>query len=190
MVSNRIRELRQKNGLTLKEMSKKLKENGVSLSASSLIKYERGERNPKLETWIELAKFFGVSTTYLQGLSNNSEPLFTPDSSPNELKGIIDFFNSQVKGEKSLSPSDLIQNINQLPTEQKAVTAGTFSNFLYCIDSLMENDEFQIVASLSNLLAIILSVQLMEGKQENIQEQVENYLNETIYKINKIHKDK
>ena len=73
MVSNRIRELRQKKGLTLKGMSKKLKENGVSLSASSLIKYERGERNPKLETWIELARFFDVPVSYLQGINGDSD---------------------------------------------------------------------------------------------------------------------
>lgn len=64
---NRIRQLRKEKGLTLKELSRQLKEKGTPLSASSLIKYERGERNPKLETWIKLADFFDVPIPYLQG---------------------------------------------------------------------------------------------------------------------------
>ena len=71
MSKNRIRELRKEKGLTLKELSQQLKDKGTPLSASSLIKYERGERNPKLETWIKLADFFDVSVLYLQGLSNS-----------------------------------------------------------------------------------------------------------------------
>ena len=67
MVKNRIRELREKNDLTLKGLSDKLKSEGHSLSASSLIKYERGERNPSLETWQKLAQFFNVPVAYLQG---------------------------------------------------------------------------------------------------------------------------
>lgn len=73
MLKNRIRELRKEKGLTLKELSQRLKENGTPISASSLIKYERGERNPKLETWIKLADYFGVSVSYLQGLTNFEE---------------------------------------------------------------------------------------------------------------------
>lgn len=67
MVKNRIRELREENNLTLKGLSHELKSNGHPLSASSLIKYERGERNPSLETWQKLAKFFNVPVPYLQG---------------------------------------------------------------------------------------------------------------------------
>ena len=79
MSKNRIRELRKEKGLTLKELSQQLKDKGTPLSASSSIKYERGERNPKLETWIKLADFFGVSVSYLQGISNNRITIQTVD---------------------------------------------------------------------------------------------------------------
>ena len=74
-MKNRIRELRKEKGLTLKELSQRLKENGTPISASSLIKYERGERNPKLETWIKLADYFDVSVSYLQGISEIKKPI-------------------------------------------------------------------------------------------------------------------
>lgn len=70
MSENRIRKLRKEKGLTLKELSQQLKDRGTPLSASSLIKYERGERNPRLETWVKLADFFNVSIPYLQGDSD------------------------------------------------------------------------------------------------------------------------
>lgn len=79
---NRLRKLRQEKGLTLKELSHQLKEKGTPLSTSSLIKYERGERKPKLETWLKLADFFGVSVPYLQGSLNN-------DFSDKELKKLL-----------------------------------------------------------------------------------------------------
>lgn len=84
MPENRIRQLRREKGLTLKELSRQLKEKGTPLSASSLIKYERGERNPKLETWIKLADYFNVSMTYLMGSSdspnNNFNDIFIRDA--------------------------------------------------------------------------------------------------------------
>lgn len=67
MVNNRIRKLRQEKGLTLKELSQQLADKGTPLSTSSLIKYERGERKPSLETWIKLANYFDVTVPYLQG---------------------------------------------------------------------------------------------------------------------------
>ncbi|MDU7064452.1 MAG: helix-turn-helix transcriptional regulator, partial [Lactobacillus paragasseri] len=33
----------------------------------TISQYERGKREPKLETWQKLADFFGVSVPYLQG---------------------------------------------------------------------------------------------------------------------------
>lgn len=67
MVKNRMKELRIKKGLTLKELAKQLNNQGVSISSSSLIKYERGERTPRIEILSEISKFYGVSTDYLLG---------------------------------------------------------------------------------------------------------------------------
>lgn len=71
---NRLRKLRQEKGLTLKELSQQLADKGTPLSTSSLIKYERGERKPSLETWIKLADFFEVPLSYLMGIDDNSKP--------------------------------------------------------------------------------------------------------------------
>ena len=67
---NKIRELRKEKELTLKELSNDLKQNGIlEIAPDTLGKYERGDREPKLETWQALAKYFGVSVPYLQGIS-------------------------------------------------------------------------------------------------------------------------
>ena len=73
-MKNRIKELRQKNSLTLKELSQQLKNTGFNISPDSLAKYERGDRNPKIEKWQELADFFGVSVPYLQGYAEINIP--------------------------------------------------------------------------------------------------------------------
>lgn len=66
---NRLREVRKKQGLTLKELSQQLKNTGFNISPDTLGKYERAEREPKLETWQKLANFFDVPVSYLQGLT-------------------------------------------------------------------------------------------------------------------------
>lgn len=62
---NRIKELRNKNSLTLRALGQK-----VDMSSSRLSQYETGKREPKLETWQKLADFFGVSVPYLQGIDD------------------------------------------------------------------------------------------------------------------------
>lgn len=61
---NRIKELRQAKGLSLRDMSEK-----INMSYITISQYERGKREPKLETWQKLADFFDVSVPYLQGIS-------------------------------------------------------------------------------------------------------------------------
>lgn len=61
---NRIKQLRTSNNLTLKQLSQKLDN---KISPDALAKYERGEREPKIDKWQILAKYFGVSVPYLQG---------------------------------------------------------------------------------------------------------------------------
>ena len=68
-MKNRIKQLRQKNHLTLKEVSQK-----VGMANNTLSRYETGKREPKLETWQKLASFFHVSVPYLQGFININIP--------------------------------------------------------------------------------------------------------------------
>ncbi|WP_171335921.1 helix-turn-helix domain-containing protein [Enterococcus cecorum] len=63
---NRIRELRKNRGLTLKEVAK-----AVMIAPSQLSFYETGKRQPReLQTWENLANYFGVSVAYITGISD------------------------------------------------------------------------------------------------------------------------
>ncbi|MCD7125351.1 MULTISPECIES: helix-turn-helix domain-containing protein [Limosilactobacillus] len=65
---NRIAELRKEKGIS---QSKLAKDTGLTRQAISL--YEIEKREPKLDIWIKLADYFGVSVSYLQGLTNFEE---------------------------------------------------------------------------------------------------------------------
>ncbi|MRM97787.1 helix-turn-helix domain-containing protein [Lactobacillus taiwanensis] len=73
-MKNRLKELRNKKHLTLKELGEQL-----GMPNNTLSQYETGKREPKLETWQKLADFFGVSVPYLQGISDieDLEPVST-----------------------------------------------------------------------------------------------------------------
>ena len=70
---NRLKELRQKNNLTLKELGQK-----IGMANNTLSQYETGKREPKLETWQALADFFNVSVPYLQGIDEGIYDLKFP----------------------------------------------------------------------------------------------------------------
>lgn len=65
---NRIKELRKSKNVTLQEVSEK-----TGISITSLSFYEKGQRNPKIETWQKLATYFDVSVGYLQGVSSDKQ---------------------------------------------------------------------------------------------------------------------
>lgn len=62
---NRIAELRKHKGLTIQQVA-----DGIGVSNGTISRYEKGSREPKLETWIKLANFFNVSISYIQGVSD------------------------------------------------------------------------------------------------------------------------
>ncbi|MCR1896752.1 helix-turn-helix domain-containing protein [Ligilactobacillus murinus] len=64
-MKNRLKEARLEKGLTLKQASKH-----IGIRDSTLSQYETGKREPKLETWVKLADYFGVSVGYLQGIED------------------------------------------------------------------------------------------------------------------------
>lgn len=59
---NRIKQLRLERHKTQKEVGK-----AIGLSDRAIAHYEKGIREPKLETWIKLANYFDVTVPYLQG---------------------------------------------------------------------------------------------------------------------------
>jgi transcriptional regulator with XRE-family HTH domain len=70
---NRLKELRKNRGLTLKQLSKELKEKSdVDITPDALSKYERQERKmSNYEVVKKIARFFCVSTDYLMGISRD-----------------------------------------------------------------------------------------------------------------------
>lgn len=69
MFASRLRSLRLENKLTQKELAKKLNMQNTAIS-----KYELGEREPDIETFNKLAKFFDVSLDYLLGRTDIKNP--------------------------------------------------------------------------------------------------------------------
>lgn len=59
---NRLHALRKSKGVTLEQISDE-----TDISVSSLSRYEKGERNPKINIIRTLAEYFGVSSDYLEG---------------------------------------------------------------------------------------------------------------------------
>ena len=84
-MENRLKEIRQKNNLTLEKMGEK-----VGIAKNTLSRYESGKREPKLEVWQKLADFFNVSVPYLQGFDEHK---------PNRLK--------ELRDKKRISQGDL-----------------------------------------------------------------------------------
>ena len=62
---DRIKELRLDQKLTQKELAKKL-----NTSNSSVCDWEKGRSQPYLQTLVNIATLFDVSTDYLLGLSD------------------------------------------------------------------------------------------------------------------------
>lgn len=67
----RLRELRKKCGITMKELGAT-----IGVAESTISQYETGKRQPDYETLLKLGEYFGVSTDYLLG---NSAPTETAD---------------------------------------------------------------------------------------------------------------
>lgn len=67
-MANRIRELRAEKNISQVRLAVV-----IGVTSDAVGKYERGDREPKLETWQKLAEYFGVSVGYLQGIEEKSQ---------------------------------------------------------------------------------------------------------------------
>lgn len=140
---NRIKQLRQERKLSIDQLSKELKESGVSISPASISKYEREVRNPKIENWNALANFFNVSVSYITGVTDN------PNNDSGRLKSI--------RNAKGLSYQQLADAYNKEADNfsvfnhvEKHITAQTIEN--------IENGNYRPTKREWQLLAYALNV--------------------------------
>lgn len=134
---NRIKELRNEKGLSQKEFAKafsdfvKNDKAIKSVSYATISRWERGENEPKLETWIKLADFFEVPVSYLQGTIDDRKD-FPHDEELRDdyynAKKFVDFIQKINKDNiKALGTEEENFNINDYDNETKKV-AGKFIN--------------------------------------------------------------
>lgn len=97
---NRIKELREKNNLTLRGLGKE-----INMSSSRISQYETGKREPKLETWQALANFFDVTVPYLQGIDDKPNTGYSKDYI---YKQLDDAYKEPWIGKSNLLGVDLI----------------------------------------------------------------------------------
>ena len=67
MLGDKIKELRIKNGMTQKELGKKL-----GFSDNTITNYEKNKRDPDYDTLVKLANIFDVSISYLLDINEFS----------------------------------------------------------------------------------------------------------------------
>lgn len=135
---NRIAELRKKKKLSQAQLAK---ETGLTRQAVSL--YEIGKREPKLETWIKLANFFGVPVSYLQGITlspysiaqNDSFEQFAYDYGLVADGVDFDKISQQDKGKISITITDFKLLISYLVESKIDYKSPEYKNYL---DSVLD----------------------------------------------------
>lgn len=91
----KLRELRKKCGMTMKELGKEM-----GVAESTISQYETGKRQPDYETLLRLGEFFGVSVDYILG---NDSPIQFPVLQANEHELKAAFF----EGAEDLPPEEM-----------------------------------------------------------------------------------
>ncbi|HPR81127.1 MAG TPA: helix-turn-helix transcriptional regulator [Enterococcus sp.] len=136
---NKLRELREEKGYSLRELGEK-----IGMSASVIGNYERGDREPKLEVWEKLADYFEVSVPYIMGVSDIK----------NELSSSLEFGNH-------FSTSVLAGIINKLENmddEEEAEKISTaISEYLVTLTSSLSQKNSTEIESFKILSELIFS---------------------------------
>ncbi|MCT3241846.1 helix-turn-helix domain-containing protein [Lactiplantibacillus plantarum] len=146
---NKLRELRNEKGLTLRAAVKELSEKtNLSISPDSLAKYERGVREPKLAVWQKLADFYNVSILYIQGISpyKSASDVRDNQKTHNKRLDIMRFFQEQLGSETYENDADLQELENALFEEDRQLNTES-----------MRYTNYDDLLAYSNLARILFS---------------------------------
>ena len=134
---NRIKELREKNSLTLRGLGKE-----INMSSSRISQYETGKREPKLETWNKLAEYFNVPTSYLMGLSDDVNGWKEwAENTGYSVKQIKDEIQRLIKTKRLDSSADIQYQIDQavksLDSASYSTTQGVQHELVFQLTNLI-----------------------------------------------------
>ena len=149
---NRLRELREQEGMTLKEFSTK-----VDMSPSVLGNYERGDRKPKINVWEKLANYFNVSTAYIMGISDQkvetksylNDQLVNITNKYIEKTDKDDIFLNYKKLTIDRYTEFLISALNSDGLDDDAFQA--FSNFTDTMKAILEDNRFESLEDFNSI---------------------------------------
>ncbi|MDI2139254.1 helix-turn-helix transcriptional regulator [Streptococcus hohhotensis] len=200
-VKNRLKELREKENLSLNKLKKILKETyDISVSDSQLMYYENGTRKPRNQKiWDSLAKHFGVSVGYLLGYDNSPSKIFLK-----ELEEQADhYLTDEEKEELKARPEaknyylDLVgwrmrdEQLAQLQQRDKEFDKD-FIKFIEKYSIYLSDDQIeQIKDSMKSMSSInnkYLMVTMAGGYFEQMKSEKENEFKE-LFKYSKIWKE-
>lgn len=119
IVSQRIKDLRKKNGMTQKELAEIL-----NVSQNAVYNWENDKRIPNADIVKQIASFFGVSPAYLLGWQDQNIELFL------EIQKLIDRMNETTELEEA---KNIFKEIEELTSKQagleKRITSINSNNF-------------------------------------------------------------
>lgn len=134
MIGERIRETREKNGLTQSVLAKKL---GISRSAVNA--WELGVSVPSAQYLVELSKLFKVSTDYLLGL-NSSEVVDISNFDDEEKRmiySLLEYFRKYGSTMRSIS-QQVGDDYNRIKAEADRMAEGAVKEIVDEIMSIRE----------------------------------------------------
>ena len=165
----RLKELREKENLSLNKLKRILKEKyNVSVSDSQLMYYENGIRKPRNEEiWSCLADYFGVTVAYLLGYKTKAEySSFNDQEYQNELKKLafslahleLLISDSQIKHLHALLKG--MSNDNTLLNDVKTVK----NKDKYYTEILKRNREYNLLNEIKEDTELLEILKLLNEK--------------------------
>jgi len=139
---SRLTHLRESKGLSMRRLAKT-----IGLSQSAIGQFEKGASLPALDTLTALAKFFGVSTDYLLGITDFPRPIpphiqeiINQATNPSELLEVLGKIN---QANKEIPPDQgKLEELTRGLDEESMQELHRFIKYLYARQTLSpDNDE-------------------------------------------------
>lgn len=113
-IGDRIKQLRKEKGITQEELAK-----ATGISRVTLGFYERNDNPPPVDTLCAIAKYFGVSTDYLLGLTDARKPenasvMDKYGLTEAALNTLVDLYSRQKKNSLTLTVNALLEEKDTL----------------------------------------------------------------------------